>query len=102
MFNKFRLDGEDYKRYITVEFENDDYLYKTNSTSETAHGEPIGDFTLLQRWIEGNITNGKYEIHLPRTMRFTPYYGNDTTYTLDTKCMNLTNIKKYNPRNVNL
>ncbi|MEE0936161.1 MAG: Ig-like domain repeat protein, partial [Methanobrevibacter sp.] len=79
---------------ITVEFENTDYLYKTNSTSETAHGDPIGDFTLLQRWIEGNITNGKYEIHLPRTMRFTPYYGNDTTYTLDTKCMNLTNIKK--------
>ena len=79
---------------VTVGFSSADYLYKVNSTQDTAHGDPIGDFTLLQRWIEGNITNGKYEIHLTRTMRFTPYYNNDTSYPLDTKCMNLTNIIK--------
>ena len=79
---------------VTVGFSSADYVYKVNSTQDTAHGDPIGDFTLLQRWIEGNITNGKYEVHLPRTMRFTPYYVNDSSIKLDDRCMNLTNISK--------
>ena len=79
---------------VTVGFSNADYLFKSNTTQEKAYGDPIGDFTLLQRLIERNITNGIYDIYLPRTFRFTPYYNNDTSYPLDTKCMNLTNIDK--------
>ena len=74
---------------VTVEFSNYDYLFKGNSTQAQAHGNPIGDFTLLQNWINGNVSRGIYDIYLPRTMIFTPFENNDTSRPLDTKCMNI-------------
>ena len=92
-FNALRINGT---YNISVGFNDNDYMYKEISNiTEQAHGEKIGEFTLLQRTIEKAIKEQAnatfYEVNLTRSYTFTPFYFDEQ---LDDKCMNITNLDK--------
>ncbi|MBE6503867.1 MAG: hypothetical protein E7Z76_06245, partial [Methanobrevibacter sp.] len=82
---------------ISVGFSDDDYMYKEFSKNVTARGIAMGEFELLQKTIEDELTIQKtnpydyYLITLSRDYTFTRDYYNNR---LDTKCINLTNIDR--------
>ena len=82
---------------ISVGFSDDDYMYKEFSKNVTAKGIAMGEFELLQKTIEDELTIQKtnpydyYIITLSRDYTFTRDYYNNR---LDTKCINLTNIDR--------
>ncbi|MBE6500496.1 MAG: hypothetical protein E7Z80_08145, partial [Methanobrevibacter thaueri] len=82
---------------ISVEFEDENYIYKNYTANATARGEKIGQFTLLQKRIQAEISSQRsrgldvYVINITQGYTFThDYFGEP----LDTKCMNLTDIDK--------
>ena len=74
---------------ISVTFTDENYMIKGDHAQETAHGEIIGEFQLLQRQIQDALNRNETQIILNRTYRFTPEYQG---IKLDDRCINLTNI----------
>ena len=80
------------KQYnITVSYEDQNYMYKVNSTIERSHGIVMGQFKYLQQLIDDAVSQGKSELVLTRSFTFTPEI-NGTTENMDDRCINLTNI----------
>jgi predicted outer membrane repeat protein len=81
---------------ITVGFSSDQYLFKGNTSNATAHGTIKGDFQRLQELIEKALDDGRDELNLTRSYRFTEAYIVDGVVIqwLDNRSMNLTKIDR--------